>query len=166
MGFNMSDNITTAATITARIDGLSDRYLLFKVDDANYGLPLAMALEILTIQSITRLPRVADYVKGIVNLRGKVIPVLDVRSKLGLSERTYDDKTCIIVLDIHEMHVGLIVDMVSEVVSVSPEQIIPPPKTNGVSATYISSVSQLEDKIVLNLNCDEFFKNDIEQARV
>lgn len=158
----MSEN-TTEST---RIDDLSDRYLLFKIDDANYGLPLAMALEILTIQSITRLPRVADYVKGIVNLRGKVIPVLDVRKKLGLSEREYDDKTCIIVLDIHDMHVGLIVDMVSEVTSVSADQVIPPPKSNGSSATYISSVSQLEDKIVLNLDCDAFFKNDIEQIRV
>lgn len=159
MGFIMSDNVIR----TAQLDGLSDRYLLFKIDDANYGLPLAMALEILTIQSITRLPRVADYVKGIVNLRGKVIPVLDVRKKLGLTERAYDDKTCIIVLDIHDMHVGLIVDMVSEVTSVSSEQIIPPPKTSGISGTYIASVSQLEDKIVLNLDCDAFFKNDIEQ---
>lgn len=150
-------------TDITRIEGLSDRYLLFKIDDTNYGLPLAMALEILTIQSITRLPRVASYVEGIVNLRGKVIPVLDVRKKLGLPERQYDDKTCIIVLDIHDMHVGLIVDMVSEVTSVPEDQIMPPPKTNGASTTYIASVSQLENRIVLNLDCDAFFKNDIEQ---
>ncbi len=144
------------------VDGLDDRYLLFKIDDANYGLPLAMALEILTIQSITRLPRVADYVKGIVNLRGKAIPVIDVRAKLGLPLRNYDDKTCIIVLDVHDMHVGLIVDMVSEVTAVLHDQLIPPPKS-GTTASYIASVSQLDDKIVLNLDCEEFFKNDIEQ---
>lgn len=144
------------------LDGLDDRYLLFKIDDANYGLPLAMALEILTIQSITRLPRVADYVKGIVNLRGKAIPVIDVRAKLGLPPRNYDDKTCIIVLDVHDMHVGLIVDMVSEVTSVLHDQLMPPPK-NGAAASYIASISQIDDKIVLNLDCEEFFRNDIEQ---
>lgn len=104
--------MTNLANDTKQIDGLNDRYLLFSIDDSYYGLPLAMALEILTIQSITRLPRVAPYIKGIINLRGKVIPVLDVRTKLGISERAYDDKTCIIVIDLHDMHVGLIVDMV------------------------------------------------------
>lgn len=157
-------NNTNIIDQTSNMDDLADKYLLFKIDDANYGLPLAMALEIITIQSITRLPRVASYVRGIVNLRGKAIPVLDVRAKLGLPQREYDDKTCIIVLDIHDMHVGLIVDMVSEVTTVSSDQLMPPPKND--SSTCIASVSQFDDKIVLNLDCEEFFKNDIEQVRV
>ena len=155
--------MTNIVNEAEQIDGLNDRYLLFNIEEAFYGLPLAMALEILTIQSITRLPRVAPYIKGIVNLRGKVIPVLDVRAKLGIPERAYDDKTCIIVIDLHEMHIGLIVDMVSEVLTVDHEQIIPPPKN---SASFISSVSQLDDKIVLNLDCETFFANDLEQIRV
>jgi purine-binding chemotaxis protein CheW len=69
---------------TELVDFLSDRYLLFTIDDTYYGLPLALALEILTMQSITKLPRVSDYVKGIINLRGKVIPVLDVEKNLVL----------------------------------------------------------------------------------
>ena len=156
---------TNSTEKVVNIDGLNDRFLLFKIDNAYYGLPLAMALEILTIQSITRLPRVASYVKGIVNLRGKAIPVIDVRAKLGLPLRDYDDKTCIIVLDIHDMHVGLIVDMVSEVTTVYPDQLMPPPKT-GETASYVASISQLDDKVVLNLDWEEFFKNDIEQDRV
>jgi len=155
--------MTNIVTETDNIDGLQGRYLLFSIEQAFYGLPLAMALEILTIQSITRLPCVPPYIKGIVNLRGKVIPVLDVRKKLGLSERDYDDKTCIIVIDLHDMHVGLIVDMVSEVLTVPQENIIPPPKN---CASYISSVSQLEDKLVLNLDCETFFRSDLEQTRV
>ena len=155
--------MTNIVTETDNIDGLQGRYLLFNIEKAFYGLPLAMALEILTIQSITRLPCVPPYIKGIVNLRGKVIPVLDVRKKLGLSERDYDDKTCIIVIDLHDMHVGLIVDMVSEVLTVPQENIIPPPKN---CASYISSVSQLEDKLVLNLDCETFFRSDLEQTRV
>ncbi|NLH01248.1 MAG: purine-binding chemotaxis protein CheW [Clostridiales bacterium] len=148
---------------TDKLDTLNDRYLLFNIENTYYGLPLAMALEILTIQSITKLPCVAPYIKGIINLRGKVIPVLDVRAKLGIPERKYDDKTCIIVIDLHEMHIGLIVDMVSEVLTVSSDQVIPPPKN---SASFISSVSQLEDKLVLNLDCELFFQNDLDQIIV
>lgn len=155
--------MTTIVAETDKLEGLQDRYLLFNIEEAHYGLPLAMALEILTIQSITRLPCVPAYIKGIVNLRGKVIPVLDVRKKLGLPERDYDDKTCIIVIDLHDMHVGLIVDMVSEVLTVDQEHIIPPPKN---CASFISSVSQLEDKLVLNLDCETFFRSDLEQTRV
>ncbi len=146
------------------VDFLDDRYLLFTIDNTYYGLPLALALEILTVQSITKLPRVADYVKGIINLRGKVIPVLDVRKKLGIPEHEYEDTNCIIVIDIRDMHVGLIVDMVSEVATVPSDRVIPPPKTVGEKSNFISSVSQLDDKIVLNLDCDKFFQNDFEIA--
>ncbi|NLW64984.1 MAG: purine-binding chemotaxis protein CheW [Clostridiales bacterium] len=155
--------MTNSVSETKKIEGLDDRYLLFSIDGAYYGLPLAMALEILTIQHITRLPCVSPYIKGIINLRGKVIPVLDVRAKLGIPECGYDSKTCIIVIDLHDMYIGLIVDMVSEVLTVSQDQIIPPPRN---SASYISSVTQLEDKLVLNLDCEAFFQNDLEQNRI
>ncbi|MEA4894326.1 MAG: chemotaxis protein CheW [Oscillospiraceae bacterium] len=144
------------------VDFLNDRYLLFTIDGTYYGLPLALALEILTVQSITKLPRVAGYVKGIINLRGKVIPVIDVRKKLGISERENDEATCIIVIDIRDMHVGLIVDMVSEVVTVPSDRVIPPPQTIGEKSNYISSISQLDDKVVLNLDCEKFFHDDFD----
>lgn len=154
--------MTTIEKESETLDGLSDRYLLFDIDKSTYGLPLALALEILTIQSITRLPCVAPYIKGIVNLRGKVIPVLDVRAKLGMPEREYDDKTCIVVVDMHEMHIGLIVDTVSEVVTVPSDQIIPPPAN---SASYVASVSELDDRVALNLDFDAFFGSDLELIR-
>ena len=154
--------MTTIEKESEKLEGLNDRYLLFDINGTTYGLPLALALEILTIQSITRLPCVAPYIKGIVNLRGKVIPVLDVRAKLGMPKRDYDDKTCIIVVDIHDMHIGLIVDTVSEVVTVPSDRIIPPP-SNSVS--YVSSVSELENSVVLNLDFDTFFEADLELAR-
>ena len=156
--------MTNVVKTSEKADYLNDRFLLFKIDSSYYGIPLAMALEILTMQSITRLPLVADYVKGIINLRGKVIPVLDVRQKLCFPECAYDETTCIIVMDIRGMHVGLIVDMVSEVITVAPEKIIPPPKSFGDKINYIASVSQLEDRIVLNLDCELFFQNDLEIA--
>lgn len=145
-------------------DMLNDRFLLFTIDNSYYGLPLAMALEILTMQSITKLPRVADYIKGIINLRGKVIPVLDVRKKLGIPEHSGDETYCVIVIEIRDMHVGLIVDMVSEVATVPSDRIIPPPKTLAEKSSYIASVSQLDDKVVLNLDFERFFQNDLEIA--
>lgn len=154
--------MTTIEKESEKLEGLNDRYLLFDINGTTYGLPLALALEILTIQSITRLPCVAPYIKGIVNLRGKVIPVLDVRAKLGIPKRDYDDKTCIIVVDIHDMHIGLIVDTVSEVVTVPSDRIIPPPSN---SASYVSSVSELENSVVLNLDFDTFFEADLELTR-
>lgn len=152
--------MTGTVTESSKYDGLQDRYLLFCIDNTNYGLPLAMALEILTIQSITRLPCVAPYINGIVNLRGKVIPVLDVRTKLGIPEREFDESTCIIVIDLHDMHIGLIVDMVSEVLTVPEENVIAPPKN---SASYIASVTHLDEKVVLNIDCDAFFRDDLDQ---
>lgn len=149
---------------TELADFLSDRYLLFTLDGSYYGLPLALALEILTMQSITKLPCVCDYVKGILNLRGKVIPILDVKKKLGLPEQPYQDSNCIIVVDLHGMHVGLIVDTVSEVATVPPDRIVPPPKTVVESANYIASISRLDQKIVLNLDYEKFFQNDLETA--
>lgn len=150
-------------TEISMIEGLDDRYLMFNMDGAYYGIPLAVSLEILTIQHITHLPCVSSHIKGIINLRGKVIPVLDIRAKLGIQEREYDNKTCIIIIELHDMCIGLIVDMVSEVITVSKDQIIAPPKN---SANYIASVIQLGDKLVLNLDCEAFFQKDLEKNRI
>lgn len=154
--------MTNLVKKTDQVDTLNDRYLVFTIDETYYGLPLALALEILTLQSITKLPRVADYIKGIINLRGKVIPVLDVRKKLGIPERPYSDSNCIIVIEIRDMHVGLIVDMVSEVATVPTDKIIPPPKAIGERSSYIASVSQLDGRVILNLDFERFFQSDLE----
>ena len=145
-------------------DELSGRYLLFYIGDAIYGISLSLVLEIIDIQHITRLPRVAEYVKGIVNLRGKVVPAIDVRLKFNMPERPYDDKTCIIVLDIHDMHIGLIVDRVLEVVTVEPEQLATPPSVGDLTSRYLSSVSEVGGKVILNIDFDKFFQSDLDTA--
>lgn len=142
---------------------LNDRYLLFRIADSLYGVSLALVLEIVQIQSITMLPYVAPYVKGIINLRGKVLPVIDVRTRLGMPEKGYDAETCIVVVDIHNVHVGLIVDSVSEVVTVPEDQIAAPPPSSGTGVgSYLSSVANLDKKIVLNIDFDRFFQDDID----
>lgn len=154
----MNENVAISASA---LEDLNGRYLLFYIDDVLYGVSLALVLEIIQIQTITHLPGVAPHIKGIVNLRGRVVPVIDVRLKLNLPERPYDDKTCIVVLDIHGMHIGLIVDSVSEVVTVSNEQLSAPPSTGDMSTRFLASVSELGNKVALNIDFESFFQNDI-----
>lgn len=144
------------------ISDLKDRYLLFNIEDTKYGVSLEYVLEIINVQTITRIPGVAHYIKGIINLRGKIIPIINVRIKLGLPEREYDDKTCIIVLNIHDMHAGVIVDSVSEVISAENSQLSTPADVGEASSRYLSSILEIDNKIVLNIDCEKFFKSDLE----
>ncbi len=142
---------------------LNDRFLLFNIEDLLYGVSLALVLEIIQIQHITHLPGVAPYIEGIINLRGKVIPVLNVRSKLHLPRRDYDEKTCIVVVDMQDMQIGLIVDSVSEVITVDRENLTSPPEGGDQSMQYLSSVTEINGKAVLNIDFKRFFQEDIEQ---
>lgn len=143
------------------LEELNNRYLLFNIDEAFYGLSLTTVLEIINIQKITQIPGTPDYIKGIVNLRGKVVPVIDVRIKFNLPEREYDGQTCIIVLDVNDTHVGLIVDRVSEVVTVEKSQLVDPPEVGDVVSNYLASVSEIGNKVVLNIDCIKFLEKDV-----
>ncbi len=139
---------------------LEDRYLLFYIQDMLYSVELRYVIEIIAVQTATHLPNLPVYIKGIINLRGKVIPVIDMRLKLGLPEREYDDKTCIVVIDISDIHIGLIVDSVSEVVTISEAQISDTP-SGDIAEKYISSVSTNTDGCtILNIDSEKLFIND------
>ncbi len=136
--------------------------LLFHIGASLYSVSLGLVTEILNVQHITHLPGVPYYIKGIINLRGKVVPVIDVRLKLGMEERAYDDKTCIIVVELHEMQLGIIVDSVSEVVTVDTDHTAAPPDIGQTGGRYLASVSEIGGRVVLNIDCDKFFQSDIE----
>lgn len=146
------------------MDDLSSQFLTFYVDDAIYGIPLADVIEIINIQNITTIPNVPAYIKGITNLRGKVVPVLDVHLKMNKMETEYNDKTCIIVVDIHEMQIGLVVDSVSEVITLTKEQMAAPPKNDEYGySQFLDSIVEMNGKIILNIDFDKFFKNDLSE---
>lgn len=143
-------------------DDLLGKYLTFNIADAVYGVELLHVIEIIQIQGITYVPFLPDYLKGIINLRGGVVPVIDVRLKLNLEEKEYDEKTCIIIIDIDDMHVGMIADSVSEVVTLSPSELAAPPKMEGSTrSNYLKSVANVDGKIILNMDCEKFFIGDI-----
>lgn len=157
----MADNIEVTTAVDD-VDELSDRVLLFYIDQALYSIPLTHVIEIINVENSIHLPGVPIYMKGVINLRGKVVPVIDVRLKFHLPERPYDDKTCIIVVDIHDMHVGLIVDSVSEVITVDPTKMAAPPKgSDSVGERYLSSVSEIGGNIILHIDCERFFASDL-----
>ncbi len=144
------------------VDDLRGRFLTFYIGEALYGIELLHIADILSVQPITYVPGLPHYFKGVINLRGKVVPIISVRLKFGQQEREFDDKTCIIVVNISEMQVGLIVDRVAEVVTVRGEDRNPPPDLGNRSGgeRYLSSIVKIGDKVVLNIDCDKFFQSD------
>ena len=120
------------ADLKKHLEEIQGKYLTFQLSDEEYGLEILKVKEIIGMMNITNLPRTPDYVKGVINLRGKVIPVIDLRLKFRLPEKEYDEKNCIIVVefddDDHYAQMGIIVDAVSEVLNVTTEELEPTPK--------------------------------------
>lgn len=135
-------------------DTLKDRYLTFLIGEESYGIKVRYVTEIIGIQKITEIPELPEYVKGIINLRGKIIPVIDVRLRFKKEPKVYNDRTCVIVIDIRDLSIGLIVDTVSEVISIPDEDIVEPPEmNNGFSNRYIKNLlGNKLSQMVSNLN--------------
>jgi purine-binding chemotaxis protein CheW len=148
-------------------DTLEDKYLTFRVGEEEYGIEIRYVTEIIGIQSITELPDMPEYVKGVINLRGKVIPVLDVRLRFGLAEREYDERTSIIVVNIKEMAVGLIVDTVSEVMDIPKSDVEPPPRVSkGAGNRYIQGMGKVDKSVKILLDIQKLlFEGELEDLQ-
>lgn len=136
-------------------DSQEGKYLAFHVGNEEYGIEIRYVTEIIGLQKITDLPDMPDFVKGVINLRGKVIPVIDVRLRFGFEKREYDERTCIIVTNIDDVAVGLIVDSVAEVLDIPEKNVDPPPRVQkGSESRYIKGLGKVgEDvKIILEIN--------------
>jgi purine-binding chemotaxis protein CheW len=135
-------------------DTQKDKYLTFRIASEDYGIAIANVTEIIGIQSITEIPEMADYIKGVINLRGKVIPVMDIRLRFKLPPREYDERTCIVVVEIDGTSVGLVVDTVNEVADIPEEQVEPAPRSKRKGGSYIQGIGKIgqEVKILLDIN--------------
>ena len=112
-------------------DDIKNLYLTFEVAQETYAVNIQLVTEIVGMQRISAMPDVPDFIKGAMNLRGKVIPVMDVRLRFGLPRQDYDDRTTIIVLDLNGSPTGLVVDKVTDVLTIAPENIEPPTHWHG-----------------------------------
>ncbi len=137
-------------------DSMHGKYLTFAVGDEVYGIEIAYVTEIIGVQAITEVPELPGYIKGIINLRGKIIPVLDVRLRFNQVPQIYDDRTCTIVIDINSLIVGVIVDTVLEVLSIEDDDIAPPPDARSrFSSEYINGIAKTPSGVKLLLDCDK-----------
>lgn len=134
-------------------DTQKGKYLTFSIGNEFYGLEICYVTEIIGLQPITEVPELPEYIRGIINLRGKIIPVMDVRLRFKKSFREYNDRTCIIVVDIQDICVGLIVDAVSEVLSIKDEDIVPPQELKAVKNRYIKGIGKVSNEVKLLLDC-------------
>lgn len=142
-------------------DTQKGRFLTFAIGKENYGIEIRHVTEIIGIQEITIVPELPNYVKGIINLRGKIIPVLDVRLRFRREAKEYNDRTCIIVVDIMDASVGLIVDEVSEVITILDENIVPPPSLkSGFHNNYVKGIGKVGNDVKLLLDCDKLLNYD------
>ncbi|GBF23098.1 purine-binding chemotaxis protein CheW [Candidatus Gastranaerophilus sp. (ex Termes propinquus)] len=143
------------------------KLLTFLLDDESYGIPITKVKEIIGMLAITKIPHAPKFLKGIINLRGSVIPVVDLRLKLGLEEIGYNDKTCILIVNINEdgakeKPIGVIVDVVSEVLTMMSEDIDNSTNWNrGASkdTDYIQGIGKLQDKNLIILDIEKMFSS-------
>ncbi len=145
-------NETIEHAVLENEDTLKNMYLTFRLGKEDYGIEIRYVTEIVGMQKITEVPDMPMFVKGVVNLRGQVIPVLDMRLRFHMEPREYDERTCIIVVNIGGAQVGLVVDTVNEVRNIDDNQISPPPKTAGAdSARYIQGMGKVGEEVIILL---------------
>jgi purine-binding chemotaxis protein CheW len=126
----------------------------FKVGDEEFGLDILRVQEIIRVQDLTRVPNSPDFVDGVINLRGKVIPIIALRKRFGLHEQAHDKQIRIVVLEVQDMVLGFIVDSVSEVLRISADNIAPPPRLGKIEREFVAGVGKLEDRLLILLDIE------------
>ncbi|MDR3563781.1 MAG: chemotaxis protein CheW [Negativicutes bacterium] len=129
--------------------------VVFKLGREEYGISILQVQEIKKMADITRVPHAPDYIKGVINLRGSVLPVLDLKKRLDLPPDEHTDSTRIAIVKLDDIVVGMVVDAVSEVTTLNTSSIEPPQTVvSGVNAQYIEGVGKLEDRLLILLNLE------------
>ncbi len=151
-------------------DNIEEMYLTFEVGEEEYGVGIIHVTEIVRLQKIIEVPDVQRYVRGVINLRGKVIPVIDVRKRFGLPSIDYTNRTTIVVLEVEEVPTGLIVDRVNEVIEIPADRVDAPPRKHRGDEGVIQGMGKHGDRVCIILDIDhllsaEKLNLDIEQIK-
>lgn len=145
-----------------------EQYMTFKCADEIYGISIKYVNEIIGLSQITKIPETQDYLIGLINLRGKIIPVIDVRIRFGKEPLEYNDRTCVIVIDVKSTVIGLIVDGIDEVVAFAEKEITPPPSVSDLekqAKKYVFGIGRVDGEVKLLLDPDKLI-NDAEPEEV
>ena len=142
-------------------DTQKGKYLTFSVGKEEYGIEIKFVTEITCMQEITEVPELPSHVKGLINLRGKIIPVFDVRLRFKMPAIDYNDRTCIIIINICDVVAGLIVDSVDEVTAIGDHEISSlPNKKTGFHNRYIKGIGKIQNHVKLLLDCEKLFTEE------
>jgi len=137
-------------------NSMNAQMLTFFVDGQQYGIELSYVTDIIEMHPLTHIPLVADYIEGVINLRGKVIPIINLRLRFGKQKIEYDDRTCIVVVECDGVSVGLIIDRIGEVFKYSANVLQPAPSKKGASAAvFVTDIINIEDEVKLVLDCNK-----------
>ncbi len=140
---------------------LLNRYLTFRIGDEVYGFEIYYVTEIIGVQKFTEVPNTPNYINGITNLRGIIYPVVEARKRFGMPVIPYTEKSCIILVRVRGMGVGLVVDNVSEVIRIEPNVVFPSPQTyKGTKSKFIKSIAKIDNDVKILLDLDKLLFED------
>ena len=145
---NAAQPISPATVIT------SLEYLAFTLGNEEYGIDIQMVQEIRGYDAVTRIANAAEFIKGVINLRGIIVPVIDMRIKFNLGTPTYDELTVVIILNVRGRVMGMVVDSVSDVITLSPEQIKPAPEMGALNTDYLIGLGTWDDRMLILVDVD------------
>jgi len=141
-------------------DSMEGMYLTFDLATEGYGIEIRHVIEIIGIQPITAVPDLPDHVIGVLNLRGKVISIIDVRRRFRLPHRDHDERTCIVVVNVNDNSVGLVVDKVSEVITIPAIDIEPPPAAGKKGRRYIAGMGKIGQQVKILLDIEALLEEE------
>ena len=147
-------------------DTQKGKYMTFKSGNEYYGIKIQYVNEIVGFQDITPVPETESYIMGLINLRGKIIPVIDVQKRFGQEPSEYNDRTCIIVVDVKATTVGLIVEKIAEAVEIKDENILPPPtisRVDRIQNKYVYGIAKVGDSVKLLLDPERLLGDEEQQ---
>ncbi|MCC6491194.1 MAG: purine-binding chemotaxis protein CheW [Candidatus Hydrogenedentes bacterium] len=161
----MSENVSVLDPSAQSMAGLSGKYLTFRLGREEYGIGILQVQEIIGIMPVTHIPRAPEYVRGVINLRGRVIPVVDLRIKLGMDGKEDSEKTCIIVVQVPgdggHITIGFIVDEVSEVLDIATADIQEPPSMgSGVDTEYILGMARMKGGVKILVDIERVLSSE------
>nr|WP_319491523.1 chemotaxis protein CheW [uncultured Desulfobacter sp.] len=161
----MTDHVDTINKAVADMTIKTGKYLTFSLESEEYGIGILKVKEIIGMLPITSVPRTPEFVKGVINLRGKVIPVIDLRSKFNMKSKSYNDRTCIIVVEIDAAEstvlIGIVVDTVSEVLNIKEDEIEETPAFGTkLDTRYILGMAKQDGGVKILLNIDKVLSSN------
>ncbi|EJL93029.1 chemotaxis signal transduction protein [Herbaspirillum sp. CF444] len=157
----MSDNMSkTISGFGEKADSAGNEFLAFTLGKEEYGIDILKVQEIRGYEAVTRIANSPDFIKGVVNLRGIIVPIVDMRIKFQLGEPTYDQFTVVIILNISGRVVGMVVDSVSDVITLSPEQIKPAPEMGTTfDSDYLIGLGTLDERMLILVDIDKLMSS-------